>query len=549
MFISAKRHEREIKATVDAVNLWTEALLSHVSQGIFFLDVNNRILPPISHSLSKYFGRRDFSQLTFEKLLRPVIDEAALNEACTQLAEMRAAAERGETAIKAPLQSAAVRIARSDGGFDTARYQFEFFKVALPEQPDAWMVCVTDRTPAQAQPAAPVQTSATAQVPAIEDLRPQLDDLHGQLRIQSEILRSVMQSGRMRFAASVQRSGAAMKAINAILKKPARDEAAFRHKLEEISSEAAHIRREATTLQLAGLETAARLFEESLQELRNREALSGNDFLPLAIQLDALFGQFALLRSLTHSAAQAKTKPKPDLEATRPAPGQVTDNGTQVIAPKFTPDGTEHEASLPGSVNSAPAGTLENTLSALTEHIANEQRKAVALECRGLHKVPPVYQSAVKNVAIQFIRNAVMHGVEDPEEREEAGKPAIALLLLQFSALPDGTFELRFQDDGRGVDPVIARRVAVEKRLITHEAAERLRDRQAIKLIFQDGFTTLPSAPNQPLHGAGLSLVRRYVHDAGGKVALASEPGRETRFKVSLPALVKSASSNEAQVA
>jgi len=548
MFISAKRHEREIKATVEAVNLWSEALLEHVSQGIFFLDVKNRILPPISHSLSKYFGRRDFSQMTFEKLLRPMLEEAVLNEACAQLAEMRAAAERGETAIKAPLQSVAVRLARSDGGFDTARYQFEFFKVDLPEQHDAWMVCVTDRTAAHAQPAA-AQTSATAQLPAIEDLRPQLDELHGQLRIQAEILRSVMQTGRMRFAASVQRSGAAMKAINAILKKPARDEAAFRHKLEEISAEAAHIRREATTLQLAGLETAARLFEESLQELRNRESLSGNDFLPLAIQLDALFGQFALLRSLTHSAAQAKPKPKPDLEATRPAPGQVTDNGTQIIAPKFTPDGTEHESSLPGSGSSAAAGTLENTLAALTEHIANEQRKAVALECRGLHKVPSVYQSAVKNVAIQFIRNAVIHGVEEPDEREEAGKPAIALLLLQFSALPDGTFELRFQDDGRGVDPVNARRVAVEKRLITSEAAERLRDRQAIKLIFQDGFTTLPSAPNQPLHGAGLSLVRRYVHDAGGKVALASDPGRETRFKVSLPALVKTASSDQAQVA
>ncbi len=549
MFISAKRHEREIKATVEAVNLWSEALLQHVSQGIFFLDVKNRILPPISQSLSKYFGRRDFSQLTFEKLLRPVLEESVLNEACAQLAEMRAAVERGESAVKAPLQSVAVRLARSDGGFDTARYQFEFFKVDLPEQHDAWMVCVTDRTADRVQPAAAAHSPATVQLPAVEDLRPQLDELHGQLRIQSEILRSVMQTGRMRFAASVQRSGAAMKAINAILKKPARDEAAFRHKLEEISAEAAHIRREATALQLAGLETAARLFEESLQELRKRETLSGNDFLPLAIQLDALFGQFALLRSLTHSAAQAKPKPTPDLEATRPAPGQVTENGTQIIAPKFTPDGTEHEASLPGSANAAAAGTLENTLAALTEHIANEQRKAVALECRGLHKVPSVYQSAVKNVAIQFIRNAVMHGVEEPDEREEAGKPAIALLLLQFSALPDGTFELRFQDDGRGVDPDNARRVAVEKRLITSEAAARLRDRQAIKLIFQDGFTTLPSAPNQPLHGAGLSLVRRYVHDAGGKVALASEPGRETRFKVSLPALVKTASSDQAQVA
>ncbi len=457
-----------------------------------------------------------------------------------------------------PLQSVDVRLARSDGGFDAARYQFEFFKVDLPEQHDAWMVVVTNLTAAAAHSAESAAASAaangtgTAKMPTVEDLRPQLDDLHNQLRIQTEILRSVMQTGRMRFAASVQRSGAAMKAINAILKKPARDEAAFRLKLEEISSEAAQIRREAMTLQLAGLETAARQFEESLQELRNRATLSGNDFLPLAIQLDQLFGQFALLRSLTQSAAQNKLKSKPDLEATRPSPGRVTENGTQIIAPKFPiepPEPPEHEASLPGMGNSAPAGTLESTLAALTEHIANEQKKAVALECRGLHKVPAVYQSAVKNVAIQFIRNAVMHGVEEPQEREEAGKPAIALLLLQFGALPDGTYELRFQDDGRGIDPVTARRVAVDKRLITSEAAERLRDRQAIKLIFQDGFTTLPSVPNQPLHGAGLSLVRRYVHDAGGKVALASDPGRETRFKVSLPALVKSAAGDEAQVA
>jgi len=142
-----------------------------------------------------------------------------------------------------------------------------------------------------------------------------------------------------------------------------------------------------------------------------------------------------------------------------------------------------------------------------------------------------------------------MHGIEPADEREKAGKPAIAVLLLQFGALPDGTFELRFQDDGRGVNPDTARRIAVEKRLITCDAAARLRDRQAIKLIFQDGFTSLPSAPNQPLHGAGLSLGRRYVHEAGGKVALASEPGRETRFKASLPALAKAASGDQAQVA
>jgi hypothetical protein len=71
--------------------------------------------------------------------------------------------------------------------------------------------------------------------------------------------------------------------------------------------------------------------------------------------------------------------------------------------------------------------------------------------------------------------------------------------------------------------------------LLTEETAARLRDRQAIKLIFKSGYTTLAQAPGEPTHGTGMALVRRYVHDAGGKIALASLLGHETRFKVTLP--------------
>jgi two-component system chemotaxis sensor kinase CheA len=159
----------------------------------------------------------------------------------------------------------------------------------------------------------------------------------------------------------------------------------------------------------------------------------------------------------------------------------------------------------------------------------------VALTCIGLHRVPAPYQAAVKNIAIQFIRNAVIHGIEPAAERERLGKKAEGGLSLQFSALPDGSFELRFRDDGRGVDPAQVRQIAVERGLITSAAAARLRDRQAIKLIFQERYSTLASGDHTAT-GAGLAFVRRYVHDARGKIALASDVGKETRFKVSLPA-------------
>jgi two-component system, chemotaxis family, sensor kinase CheA len=152
----------------------------------------------------------------------------------------------------------------------------------------------------------------------------------------------------------------------------------------------------------------------------------------------------------------------------------------------------------------------------------------------------------VKNVAIQLIRNAVVHGVESIAEREQAGKAPNATLHLEFKSTSSSGFELLFQDDGRGLDPDKVRDVAVSRGLLTQEEARELRDRQAIKLIFKSGFSTMPDSPGETKHGSGMSLVRRYVHEAGGKIALASIVGQETRFKVTLPALELAA---DAQVA
>lgn len=533
MFISNKRYRREVQALQSAGNRLTDAILNHVSQGVFFLDQKDKIILPVSRSMSTLFRRRDWNQMTFDKLLRPLVAEQTLAEACAQLAEMRVATARGDLSMSTPLQEVELNLPKADGSADVVHYAFDFFSVDVPGQIDAWMVRVTDRTIAVKQAREIEQLR-----PQVEGTRPELEDLRTQLQMQGEILHSLLQMGRVRFAASVQRSGEALKTINAILKKPAREEQAFRQKLEETLAEVEHIRREANGLRLSGLENAARQFEDSLQQLRGRSTLSGNDFLPLAMQLDQLFSQFTLLRSLTQSAAA----PRPTAVTPAPAPVHMTDNGTEILAtPQFL-------------AQQAPAGSLESTLVALTEHIAAEYGKSVRLDCRGLQKVPAIYQAAVKNIAIQLIRNAVMHGIETPAEREQSGKPAQGALDLHFGALPDGTYDLRFQDDGRGVDPALVRRIAIERGLITQDVAQRLRDRQTIKLIFKDGFTSLTSSGTAAdsegaAHGAGLSLVRRYVHDAGGKVALASDPGKETRFKVSLPVIDKEAVPKQAEVA
>ena len=517
MFISVKRHEREKQDLIRAGNRLTDAILKGSAPGLFLLDSKDKILPQVSASMATLFRRQEFHNLSVERLIGPLVTAKTLSVARTFVAHLLDAAAPADPSRANPLQDIEVRLVNPDGTFDTAHYSFEFNPVDFPREPRSWLVRVTDIT-------ARIQQNR------------ELDDLRTHVQTQGEILRTVLRRGGARFGAFLQRTDASMKTINGVLKKPARETDAFRNKLEETLGEVDRVRRDAVAHKLTGLTAAARLLEDSLQELRGRGTVSGGDFLPLAVKLDQLYGQFALLRSLTSQAASAV-----ESDAAEPggaaAPGaRITDNGTQIIdAPNFSAE-TAQPSARPIAHRMAQVGSLESTLTALTELVANEHHKSVALECTGLQLIPPHYQATVKKIAIQLIRNAVMHGVETSSAREVVGKSARGTLHLECRAMPDQSFELHFQDDGCGLDPDRVRATAVAKGLITDEAAARMRDRQAIKLIFKSAFTTLTSAPGEAAHGTGMSLVRRYVHDAGGRIALASLMGHETRFKVTLPA-------------
>ncbi len=523
MFITVKRHEREKQELIGASSRLTDAILKGSVQGLFLLDSKDKILPQVSASLRTLFRRQDFTNLSFEKLIGPLVSAKTLTASRTFITKLLDTATPADAAQPNPLQDIEVRLANADGSFESAHYSFEFNVVEFPHEPRSWLVCVNDIT-------AHVQQQR------------ELEDLRTHLQTQGEILRSVLQAGGARFGAFLQRTDAAMKTINGVLKKPAREADAFRSKLEATLDEVDRVRRDAAALKLTGLEAAARLLEDALQELRSRGALSGGDFLPLAVKLDQLYGQFAQLRSLTSQAGAVEPDSSaPDL--------RMTENGTQIIeAPKFLAEMAKRgapPAGFPKAQRMAQAGSLDSTLGALTELVAAEYKKTVVLDCKGLDLVPARYQATIKNVAIQLIRNAVMHGVESSAARQNAGKPPHATLHLEFKLMPDQSFELHFQDDGCGLDADKVRATAVAKGLVTEEAATRLRDRQAIKLIFKSGYSTLPTASGETPHGTGMSLVRRYVHDVGGKIALASLLGHETRFKVTLPPLAAA----DAQVA
>lgn len=524
MFITLKRHEREKQQLIGAHNRLTDAILKNSDQGLFLLDSKGRIMPPVSRALAKLFRRPDFANLSFEKLLAPLISATTLSAVRLHMAMLLGGSpNEGAPADVTVLEDVEIRGTHPEGAAETAHYRFDFDPVETREDQKAWLVRVTD---------------ITLQVQTLREV----EDLRHQIKTQGEVLRGVMRMGRSRFGSFVVKTEESMKAIAAVLKKSAREEDAFRSKLEETLTEVDHIRREAAAFKLEALQQAARVFMDALHELRGRVTLSGGDFLPLAVKLDDLYNHFALLKSFTVSATPAN-----DADGAAGTPGtRMTDKGTQIMeAPRFAvPPDDEAEADPGAETRIAPAripappraGSLDNTLQAVTTHIAEIEKKEVLLESNGLYLVPPRYQSIVKNVAIQLIRNAVMHGIEPPAVREAAGKALHGILRLEFRP-KDDSFELLFEDDGCGLDPDRVRAIAVERGVVTSEVAQRMRDREAIKLIFKSRFTTLDNAGSDTKHGTGMSLVRRHIQEVGGKIALASLAGHETRFKITLPAL------------
>lgn len=135
---------------------------------------------------------------------------------------------------------------------------------------------------------------------------------------------------------------------------------------------------------------------------------------------------------------------------------------------------------------------------------------------------------------VHLIRNAIDHGLESPDARRAAGKPAEGLVQLR-AYHQENSIYIEVSDDGRGIDANAVRQAAVNKGLFTQEQAQQLDASEALELLFLPGFTTAGQVSDVSGRGVGLDVVRKNIERVNGTVSLESEPGRGTRWTVRLP--------------
>jgi two-component system sensor histidine kinase and response regulator WspE len=133
-----------------------------------------------------------------------------------------------------------------------------------------------------------------------------------------------------------------------------------------------------------------------------------------------------------------------------------------------------------------------------------------------------------------LLRNAVDHGIESPEVRLAAGKPASGTITLE-ARHQAGVLLVAVYDDGRGADPEALRAAVVRKKLVAAETAPRLSDSELLEFLFLPGFTMKETVTEISGRGVGLDVVQSMVKAVRGTVRVASNPGRGMRFQLQLP--------------
>ncbi|ALK98324.1 chemotaxis protein CheA [Massilia sp. WF1] len=180
-----------------------------------------------------------------------------------------------------------------------------------------------------------------------------------------------------------------------------------------------------------------------------------------------------------------------------------------------------------------PVGRLFQKFPRLVRELAKDLGKEVELIIEGAEtEVDRVVVDSLYDPLVHMLRNALDHGVEGPEDRVAAGKPAKAYILLKAWQEANSVM-IVLQDDGRGMDPSKLRKKAMEKGLITEHQASS--DDEAYQLVFLPGFSTKEVASSVSGRGVGMDVVKTAVEKNRGAIRIDSNLGTGTKFSIRLP--------------
>ncbi len=182
-----------------------------------------------------------------------------------------------------------------------------------------------------------------------------------------------------------------------------------------------------------------------------------------------------------------------------------------------------------------PVGRLFQRFPRIVRDLARQLGKDIELIQEG--EDTDLDRSLVEALAdplVHLLRNAVDHGLETPVEREQAGKSRKGTVRLAASQRGE-RIVISVSDDGRGMDPEVLRRKALEKGVIDAAQAARLSEVECYELIFRPGFSTAATISDISGRGVGMDVVKTRVAELGGTLQVRSRLGHGSTLELTVP--------------
>jgi signal transduction histidine kinase len=474
----------------------TDTIMGAVREGLFLLTPELAIEAKYSTATRQIFGQEELAGADFLDLIRQITPERTHELTARFLRLLFNPAKTDSVIAKInPLKEVEASFPSRSGQLEQKFLTFTFERIREGGEIRHAMVTVADITPRVL-------------------LAQQLRQSQQRMERQAELLLSVMHVEPQMLREFIEDAHTELETINALLREgrsavlsiPDRN-TYYRHLAEDIFKSIHTIKGTAAMLRIDYFAAAAHRFEEKLAVLRGRTVLDGSDFVPIVLELSEMVDSLAEIRDVLARFAET--------QRTLKAASGVSD--TEV---------------------------LSALVSRFVEDLAEKSGKKVALAFRapGDLAIPFKYKSVLRNIMAQLVRNSIAHGIETPAERQVAGKPEKAEILVA-ARQNNGNLEFLFKDDGRGIDykQVIERvqelarsEPAIIEPLVDREQKQWKQD-ALNQMVFHPGFSTADQTTEDAGRGVGMSAVRDALTKLGGRISLRQKTGQFCEFHIVLP--------------
>ncbi|MBL8482891.1 MAG: type IV pili methyl-accepting chemotaxis transducer N-terminal domain-containing protein [Rhodocyclaceae bacterium] len=482
-------HLRRADRELESARKQTDDILRTTQEGLFLLDPEYRIGTQHSRALAGMLGTGQPGGANLLDLLRPVVSQKTLDTAREYL-DLLLKHEVKEKLVASlnPLDRVEINMSEAPGIASQRYLKFAFNRVKEGKRVTHLLVTAND---------------ITRRVQLEQDLKESEERSANQMSMLVELLR-VDPAAMQEFLAG---AGSALDGMNALLKDQTEGREAHGARINGIYRIAHRLKGDAAGLGLSSLAGNVHALETQLSELRERSDLMGEHFLPVTVRVKALFADLEAIQSVVTRVAAMRA--------------------AVVVDPP-----------RPAADAQAQALQFVQRWRAYATQIAQRRQKCVELSYGGIDiaTLDAAQRETIVGVVNQFIRNAIVHGIESPDERRVRGKPAAGQLSVYVMRNEEGGVDLSFRDDGQGISTERIRLAALKSGLLSPERAHTSTDRELIALIFAPGMSTQDHADTDAGRGAGLDAVKEMVVGQGGRIRIGTTRGEYCHFRVTLPA-------------